>query len=86
MFQRFLFAVVAVCIGSATLSALENQVRIENPSSASSGEHDEVLNGVRLYYRVAGASDRAPVVFLMADRIQQLQLRDSGWSAYLKRI
>jgi proline iminopeptidase len=64
MFQRLLFAVAGVCIGSATLSAFDEHWRIPDPSPAISSEHDEVLNGVRLYYRVAGASDQTPVVFL----------------------
>ncbi len=55
MVQRFVLAVAVFCVGLSLTQA---------SSLSASGEHDEVLNGVRLYYRVAGASDRTPVLFL----------------------
>ncbi|HYO55153.1 alpha/beta hydrolase [Archangium sp.] len=54
----FLCALVAACTHHAPRSSTE-------PSLAS-GEHQRILNGVRLYYRIAGEApaERAPVLFL----------------------
>ncbi|PTL75553.1 alpha/beta fold hydrolase [Vitiosangium sp. GDMCC 1.1324] len=53
-----LCALVAACTHHAPLSHTE--------SPLASGEHQRVLNGVRLYYRIAGEApaERAPVLFL----------------------
>jgi proline iminopeptidase len=51
----------------ALVSACAHHVPPSNaPSPHASGEHQRVLNGVRLYYRIAGEApaERAPVLFL----------------------
>jgi proline iminopeptidase len=58
-------------LGCAVLSALmvactHHAPRATAEPSLANGEHQRVLNGVRLYYRVAGnaPAERAPVLFL----------------------
>jgi proline iminopeptidase len=61
---RGLLGCIVLC---ALLSACAHQVPPSSaPPQQPSGEHQSVLNGVRLYYRIAGEApaERAPVLFL----------------------
>ena len=56
---RFVIAALAMAAAPAVSAQ-------EQPSSASlaTGEHEAVINGVRIWYRVAGRSSGTPVVYL----------------------
>ena len=48
----------------ASLALLASPAAAQTAAPLASGEHNVVINGVRLWYRVAGQPQRTPVVFL----------------------
>lgn len=57
--RSLLVGFCAVLLFPATVTA-----QVADPASLSPGEHHTVVNGVRLWYRVAGRPEGTPVVFL----------------------
>lgn len=60
MIPRFLSSVLAALLLLATPAAAQ----VAGDASLAAGEHQAVVNGVRLWYRVAGRTTGTPVVFL----------------------
>ena len=60
------WGVLGCAVLSALLVACAHTPRASDRPPLATGEHERVLNGVRLYYRVAGEASawRAPVLFL----------------------
>jgi len=55
---------IAALVALLLASLWPNLAAAENREALRTGAHDQVINGVRLWYRVAGPSRGTPVVFL----------------------
>ena len=83
MFHRLTLLLCAIAVALSPPYASDAQDTSANNRPSATGEHNVVLNGIRLYYRVAGKpiADRTPYdtheLPPWWSRIQQSQLRQA---------